>query len=136
MNGRELFEKFAELGPLRVISQCGPSTFEAICEVKRFGVSGGMLNAITPQYHWHIDLAELRHVRTQDEVHARSGRQVLFFELRTSADAAVPFLYIYLHREKNMPFEADRQRLFEELHAELRNGVELTMVGDEEEVPA
>jgi hypothetical protein len=132
MNARELFHLLADLGALRVISQSGPSTFEAICEVKTFGIAGGMLNAITPQYHWHIDLAGMRHVRTRDEVHARSGRQVLFFELRTSSDAA-PFLFIYLHREKKMPFEEDRMRLFAQLHAELAPGAELMAT---EEVPA
>lgn len=121
---RDLFESLAELGPLRVISQSGPSTFEAICEVKSFGIASGYLNAITPQYHWHIDLAQLRHVRTRDEIHIRSGRQVLFFELATEA-GQVPFLFIYLHREKNAPFDDDRLRLFLRLHAELAHGVEV-----------
>jgi hypothetical protein len=131
---RDLFDALAELGPLRVISQAGPSTFEAICEVKHFGISDGMLNAMTPQYHWHIDLSGLRHVRTRDEVHVRSGRQVLFFELRSS-DEAEPFLFIYLHREKNMPFEEDRMRLFARLHAELGDGVRLERRDAPEEQP-
>lgn len=123
---RELFDILAELGPLRVISQSGPSTFEAICEVEHFGIAHGFLNAITPQYHWHLDLSQLRHLRTRDEIHERSGRQVLFFELATEA-GEVPFLFIYLHREKNMPFEEDRFRLFQRVHAELQDGTTMAM---------
>lgn len=126
---RDLFDLLAELGPLRIISQSGPSTFESICEVKTFGISHGMLNAFTPQYHWHIDLTALRHVQTHDEIHPRTGRRVLYFELRTSADTA-PFLSIYLHREVSMPFDYYRLRLFCEMHTELRNGVTVSLDSD------
>ena len=126
---RDLFDILAELGPLRVISQSGPSTFEAICEVKHFGIAGGMLNAITPQYHWHLELGGPRHVRTVDSMHEPSQRQVLFFELRTEPDAE-PFLSIYLHREKNMPFEDDRLRMFQQVHAELHGGAAIALAAE------
>jgi len=129
---RDLFDLLAELGPLRVISQSGPSTFETICQVKSFAISHGMLNAFTPQYHWHLDLTGLRHVRTRDEIHSRTGRRMLSFDLRTSPDAA-PFVIIELHREMNMPFDYYRLRLFSEMHVELGAGVPVGV--DDAEVP-
>ncbi len=111
-----LFEELRALGPLRVISVCGPSVFEAICELGPFGVAGGWLNAITPAYHWHLDLERCAHLRSRDEVHTRSGRRVLFLEL-FEGERAAPFLTIYLHREKGEEFEADRLARFARIHA-------------------
>lgn len=118
---RSFFQELAALSPLRVISVSGPSTFEAICRVDRFGIADGYLNAITPDYHWHLDLRGFRHLRSRDEVHERSGRQVLFFELRSGAEEK-PFLRIYVHREKGEEFEPERRERFAQLHAELASG--------------
>lgn len=124
MNAHRFFKLLAALGPLRIISQSGPSTFEAICEVGPFGISDGYLNAITPSYHWHLKLDGFRHLRSRDEVHGRSGRRVLFFELR-SEEEGEPFLLIYLHRGKGEDFAPERERLFLEAHQELRGGARL-----------
>ena len=51
---RRFFEALAPLSPLRVISQCGASTFEAICRFGPYGFADGHMNAITPAYHWHV----------------------------------------------------------------------------------
>ena len=118
------FEVLRELGPLRVISQCGPSTFEALCEVSSFSLGQGFLNAITPAYHWHIRADRVRHLTSRDEVHGRSGRRVLFFELREGADQE-PFLRIYLHREKGEEFAAEREKRFLDAHAALSAGHDL-----------
>ncbi len=120
------FEALAGLGSLRVISRCGPSTFEAICEVGPFGVAHGHLNAITERYHWHLELARCRWLRSADEVHARSGRQVLFFQLAESAESA-PFLAIYLYRGKGEEFEPQRLERFASLHRELAAGRQLEL---------
>jgi hypothetical protein len=117
-----LFALLRELGPLRVISRCGPSTFEAICTVGDFDVSGGFVNAITPAYHWHFEVRGLGHLRSRDEVHARSGRRVLFFELREDPGDA-PFLRIYLYRGKREEFGTAREAAFAAAHAELASGV-------------
>jgi hypothetical protein len=124
LDARGFFQALRELGPLRVISRSGASTFEAICELGPFGVAGGYLNAITPAYHWHVELARFRHLRACDQVHERSGRRVLFFELRERPDFA-PFLWIYLHRERGEEFAAEREARFAALHRELSSGVEL-----------
>lgn len=121
---RRFFEALTLLGPLRVISQSGPSTFEAICELTRFGIADGTLNAITPDYHWHLRLDGFGHLRSRDEIHGRSGRRVLFFELRESPEAA-PFLRIYLYRGPGEEFTAEHERLFALLHEDLALGVAL-----------
>lgn len=118
------FRVLRELGRLRVISQCGASTFEALCELGPFGFGHGHMNAITDAYHWHVSLERFRHVRTRDEVHARSGRRVLYFELREDAGAE-PFLRIYLHREKGEEFAPEREALFAGLHRAWGAGVTL-----------
>jgi hypothetical protein len=118
---RRFFALLADLGRLRVISQSGPSTFEALCEVGPVEIVHGFLNAITPEYHWHLALKRFRHLRSHDEVHARSGRRVLFFSLHEDADAA-PFLRIYLHREKGAGFDAAREARFLAAHGALREG--------------
>ena len=119
---RRFFELLEALGRLRVISACGPSTFEALCALHSWRVERGFLNAITPEYHWHLAVSRLRHLRSADELHARSGRRVLFFELR-EFESADPFLRIYVHREKGAEFEAERERSFSAAHQELRGGV-------------
>jgi hypothetical protein len=125
---RRFFDALTALGPLRVISPSGPSTFEAICEVGAFGIANGYLNAITDSYHWHLKLDGFRHLRSRDEVHARSGRRVLLFELRSAEDAA-PFLLVYLHRAKGEEFGRKREGLFADLNRELAAGVHLQEVG-------
>lgn len=118
---RRLFEALRELSPLRVISPAGPSLFEAICAVGPFGIADGHLNAITPEYHWHLRLDGFRHLTTKDEVHARSGRRVLFFELRQEPGVE-PFLWIYLHRGQGEEIGERREERFAELHRELAGG--------------
>lgn len=126
---RRFFELLGSLGRLRVISQSGPSTFEALCHVGPFEIAHGFVNAITPDYHWHLAVKRFRHVRSHDDVHARSGRRVLFFSLREDADAD-PFLRIYLHREKGDEFDAAREARFREAHGALRDGASLELETD------
>lgn len=118
---RGFFEALGPLSPLRVISPSGPSVFEAIIDLGGFGIADGHLNAITPEYHWHLRLDGFRHLTSKDEVHARSGRRVLYFELREAADGA-PFLWIYLYRGKGEEFGAGREEAFAVLHRELAGG--------------
>jgi hypothetical protein len=119
------FELLAALSPHRVISVCGPSTFEAILEFDRHGFAAGHMNAITPAYHWHFRLDGIGDVRSVDTIHQRSGRRVLFFELRERASDERPYLHIYLHRERETDFEPTRERRFATAHAELSNGISL-----------
>lgn len=119
---RRFFALLGSLGRLRVISQSGPSTFEALCTVGPFEIAHGFVNAITPDYHWHLALKRFRHLRSHDEVHARSGRRVLFFTL-AEGPGEPPFLRIYLHREKGAEFDAAREAPFREAHGALRAGV-------------
>jgi len=125
---RRFFDLLRELGPLRVISVSGPSVFEALCEFGPYGVADGYMNAITPAYHWHLELARFRVLRTRDEVHQRSGRRVLFFEL-AEAPEAQPFLRIYLYRGPREEFGPEREKRFAEAHAHLAEGVHLAEVG-------
>lgn len=106
-----------------MISISGPSVFEALCTFGPYGFAGGHMNAMTPAYHWHLKLSGLARVRTRDEVHARSGRRVLFFELYEPR-ASAPFLRIYLYRDKGAEFEPEREARFARAHAELAQGVE------------
>lgn len=126
---RRFFDALRALGQLRVISRSGPSTFEALCTFGPYGFGHGHMNAITDAYHWHLALAPFRHLRTRDQVHQRSGRRVLFFELRESPDAT-PFLFIYVHREKGAEFDPEIEKRFAELHAELADGVALAAPAD------
>jgi len=121
---RRFFDLLGTLGPLRVISISGPSVFEALCTFGPYGFAEGHMNAITPAYHWHLALAGFGHLVSCDEEHARSGRRVLFFELR-GADDERPFLRIYLHRPKGEPFDPEIEKRFAEAHAELASGVAL-----------
>lgn len=125
---RAFFESLRELGALRVISRSGASTFEAICRFGPFGFAQGHMNAITDAYHWHLELAGFGHLRSRDEVHARSGRRVLFFELRRDA-ASDPFLWIYLYRGPEEEIGAEREARFAALHALLAHGVTLACDG-------
>jgi hypothetical protein len=126
---RRLFTALRELGRLRIISRSGPSTFEALCELGPFGIADGFLNAITPAYHWHLELARLRHVESLDETYPRSGRRVLGFALREVAGAE-PFLSIFLYRAPEESFGAEREQRFARMHAELSGGVALTVQED------
>ena len=125
MTHRELFDTLRDLSPLRVISVVGPSVFESICRVDRYALADGYLNAITDAYHWHVELARLRHVTARDQVHERSGRRVLFIELRESADEK-PFLMIYVHRAKGVEFEPERKARFAAIFERAATGCEVT----------
>jgi len=123
------FELLGELGRVRVISVCGPSVFESLCEVGDFEVAGGHLNAITDAYHWHLGLARFRDLfELPGEFVTRSGRRVLFFELGEDAGAD-PFLRIYLHRAKGEEFASDRVSRFAAAHAELADGCPIATGG-------
>ena len=115
------FDLLSNLGPLRVISVCGPSVFEAICDFDGYEVQGGMINAITDAYHWHFQIARLGHLHSHDTIHKRSGRRVLFFELRED-EHSDPFLRIYLYRPAQSEFSAEGESRFAVAHAELRDG--------------
>lgn len=117
------FALLADLSPHRVISVCGASTFEAIIAFGPHGFASGHMNAITPAYHWHFRLDGIGHVRSQDTIHARSGRRVLFFALREHASDERPYLHIYLHRERETDFEPTRLDRFAAAHTELAGGV-------------
>jgi hypothetical protein len=119
---RRFFEALTRLGRLRVISISGASTFEAICDLPGFQFAEAHMNAIHDAYHWHLDLRRFGHVRSRNEVHVRSGRRVLYFELRADTRSA-PFLRIYLYRALNEEFGAEREQRFAALHAELGEGV-------------
>lgn len=121
---RDFFALVRALGRLRVIHQSGPSTFEALCELGPHGFADGWMNAICPDYHWHLKLDGFGHVRSRDQAHARSGRRVLFFELRESA-ASKPFAFIYLHREKGEQLEPEREQAFLRAHEQLAEGAAL-----------
>lgn len=117
------FALLAALSPLRVISVCGPSTFEAILEFGPHGFAAGHMNAITDAYHWHLRLDGIGSVQSFDTLHARSGRRVLFFELREHASDERPCLHVYLHRERGADFDPARERRFAEAHADLAAGM-------------
>jgi len=121
---RRFFDLLGRLGPLRVISICGPSVFESLCTFGAYGVARGHMNAITPEYHWHLELARFRRLQSRDAVHERSGRRVLFFEL-SEGEGERPFLLVYVHREKGAEFEPEREKAFLEAHADLAGGVPL-----------
>lgn len=121
---RRVLESLREVSPLRVINVSGPSVFETICELDGFGVADGHFNAMTPRYHWHLALDRFRHLTTKDEVHERSGRRVLFYELREEAGAE-PFLLVYLHRGKGEEFSPEREAAFAEAHRVFAGGAAL-----------
>jgi hypothetical protein len=123
-SAERFFSALPVLSPLRVISQCGPSTFEAICAFGTHGFANGFLNAITPTYHWHVRVEGIGEISSHDETHARSGRRVLFFALRERSGES-PFLHLYVHRERGAEFEPERQQAFARLHAEFSAGVRL-----------
>lgn len=115
------FDLLPKLGRLRVISICGPSVFESICEAGPYDLQGGALNMITPRFHWHLAHERLAHLRSRDTTHERSGRRVLFFELRETPNEA-PFLRIYVHRPPNEDFDPAVLDVFASTHAELGEG--------------
>ena len=119
------FDLLPKLGRLRVISVCGPSVFEAICEAGPYEVSGGFLNMVTPDFHWHFAHDRLRHLHSHDATHTRSGRRVLYFELRETPDAQ-PFLRIYVYRAPNEEFDPAVVDVFSAAHADLGDGLTLT----------
>lgn len=118
------FDLLADLGRLRVISICGPSVFESLCETGPYEIANGSLNMVTSAFHWHVALDRFRHLQSHDAVHGRSGRTVLFFELRERHDAA-PFLRIYVYRAPGAEFDPDVEAAFRRAHAELAQGIEL-----------
>ena len=120
---RRFFALLAALSPHRVISVCGPSTFEAILDFGPHGFASGYMNAVTPAYHWHLRTAGFAALRSVDATHARSGRRVLFFELREHAGDERPFLLIYLHRERGEEFAPEREQRVLAAHVELKDGV-------------
>jgi hypothetical protein len=122
------FTLLARLGRLRVISICGPSVFESLCRAGSFSIEDGSLNMISDEFHWHVDLARFRHLRSHDTVHGRSGRNVLFFELRERAES-VPFLRIYVYRAQGVEFDAQVAAAFAGAHAELAAGAALVGEG-------
>lgn len=125
---RRFFEALTTLGPLRVIAINGPSVFETFCEVTAFKIMDGYLNVFDDRYHWHLRLDGFRHLTSRDEVHERSGRKVLYFELRETAETD-PFLRIYLFRGLGEDFGAVREDRFAELHEQLRDGREIRLEG-------
>lgn len=126
---RRFFDVLGTLGRLRVIVRSGPSTFEALCRFGPYDLARGFMNAITDAYHWHLALAPFRHLRSRDAVHERSGRRVLFFELREAPDAA-PFLLIYLHRDKGAEFDPECEQAFARAHADLCDGREISLAAE------
>lgn len=119
---RRFFSLLGDLGRLRVISICGPSVFETLCEAGAFEIEDGSMNMVTDAFHWHVAVARFRHLQSCDSLHARSGRNVLFFELRERAEAT-PFLRIYLYRAPGADFPAKAHEAFQRAHAELAQGV-------------
>ena len=107
-----------------MISICGPSVFESLCTAGPYEIADGSLNMVTDAFHWHVALSRFRHLQSHDSVHGRSGRNVLFFELRERADAA-PFLRIYVYRAPGAEFDPEVARAFANAHAELAKGIEL-----------
>ena len=104
-----------------MIHRAGASTFEALCTMGPHGFAEGHMNAITDAYHWHVKLSAFGYLRTHDTTHGRSGRRVLFFELR-ERESTPPFAFIYVHREKGSEFEPEREQRFLDVHGELGAG--------------
>lgn len=121
------FALLGELGRLRVISICGPSVFESICEAGPFSIEDGYLNMVTDAFHWHVEVSRFRHMRSHDAVHGRSGRNVLYYDLRERAEST-PFLRIYLYRAHGVDFDPQVAAAFGRAHVELEAGVALAGV--------
>ncbi|MFO0688336.1 MAG: hypothetical protein U0900_06485 [Myxococcota bacterium] len=118
------FDLLPQLGRLRVISICGPSVFESLCCAGAYSIDDGSLDMVTSEFHWHVALERFRHLQSHDAVHGRSGRNVLFFELRERREAA-PFLRVYVYRAPGADFDPAIESVFRAAHAELADGVEL-----------
>lgn len=110
------------LGRLRIISTSGPSVLEVLCAMGPCSLAGGFLNVQTDEIHWHLALTRFRFLRSYDEIHARSGRRVLFFAMSEGPTDA-PFLRIYVHRPPDSEFALDVLARFAEVHRELAAGV-------------
>lgn len=119
-----VFRLLGDLDRLRVISVCGPSVFESLCTFGPHGFAQGHMNAITPAYHWHVDLARFGHVRSGDRIYERSQRRVLFLEL-CEKRGDEPFLRIFVYRDKDTEFDPGVEKAFAEAHTELGEGVDL-----------
>ncbi len=109
---------------IRVVLTTGPSVFEAICVPSDFRFQAGHLNAMTPEYHWHIDVSRFAFVRSWDEVHARSDRRVLFFSLHEHQEAEA-FLRIYIYRPPRQPFGEEIEDAFMRMHRAFEMGRKL-----------
>lgn len=110
---------------VRVILMTGPSVFEALCTPGAYSIQGRFLNAITSEYHWHLDTSRFGYLKSCDQIHTRSGRRVLFFSLHES-EADQPFLQIYLYREPGEEFDPQVESSFLRAHEELSEGVRLS----------
>ena len=109
---------------IRVVLTTGPSVFEAICVPSNFRFQSGHLNAMTPEYHWHIDVSRFTFARSWDEVHARSDRRVLFFSLHEKPEIE-PFLRIYIYRPPRQPFGEEIENDFLQMHKAFSTGRQL-----------
>ena len=110
---------------IRVILMTGPSVFEALCAPGAYSIQGHFLNVITPEYHWHLDISKFGFLQSFDQIHARSGRRVLFFSLHEKeTDRA--FLQIYLYRGPGEEFDRKAESSFMRFHRELAEGVWLS----------
>mgnify|MGYP003661622644 CR=1 FL=1 len=72
---QRFFDLLSRLGRVRIISVCGPSVFEALCEVEPAVERDGFLNILTDAYHWHFSPARFRSLRSVDALHKRSNRR-------------------------------------------------------------
>ena len=110
---------------MRVILRTGPSVFEALCAPGAYSVQGRFLNVMTSEYHWHLDTSRWGFLKSCDEIHARSGRRVLFFSLYEEEEEG-PFLQIYLYREPGEEFHPEVEATFLHAHDELQKGILLS----------
>jgi hypothetical protein len=92
--------------------------------VEQFTLAQGFVNVISEDYHWHLLIEGFGHLRSRDEIHQRSGRRVVFFELRR-VEEGEPFLLIYLYRGPGQEFGEEPLRLFTEMHRDLAAGAHL-----------
>ena len=120
----DFFRDLRAFPRIRVVLRTGPSVFEAICVPSDFGFQAGYLNAMTPEYHWHIDASRFGFVRSWDEVHARSDRRVLFFSLHEHQEAEA-FLRIYIYRPPRQPFGEEIEDAFMRMHRAFEMGQKL-----------
>ena len=120
------FDLLQTFSRMRVILKTGPSVFEALCAPGAYSIQGHFLNVITPEYHWHLDVSRFGFLQSFDEIHARSGRRVLFFSLSEKKGDDRPFLQIYLYRGPGEEFDPQIESGFMRAHEELQSGVWLS----------